>query len=67
MLIVFKNWLGEKMSIVLIKIESHPIKVLKDEDFISRHQKYKELALYMDIVDYLERRLFNLEDLLCNK
>ena len=55
------------MSIVLIKIESHPIKVLKDEDFISRHQKYKELALYMDIVDYLERRLFNLEDLLCNK
>lgn len=66
-LTVSKNWLKEKMLIVLMKINSYLIKVLKNEDFVLRDQKYKELALYTDIVDYLERRLLNLEGLVYNK
>lgn len=67
MLTVSKDRLEERMSMVLMKAESHLMEILENKGSVSRHQKYKESALYMDVVDYLERRLLSLEGLPRNR
>lgn len=62
-----KYRLGERMSMALMKVESRPVKILEDAESVSRHQKYKELALYADVVDYLEREPLSLEGLPRNR
>ena len=67
MLTVSKDRLGERISMALQKVESRPVKVLEIEGTASRHQKYKESALYADVVDYLERVSLSLKGLSRNK
>lgn len=45
MLAMSEDRLGERMSMALIKVKSRPIKVLKNRDFVSQYQKYKESTL----------------------
>lgn len=67
MLTTLNDRLGERMSMALRKVESRPVKILEDEDFVSRHQKYKESALYTDVVDYLEKGPLSLEGIPRNR
>lgn len=67
MLMEAKDRLGERMSIALMKVESQPVEILENTEFVSRHQKYKESVLYVDIMDYLKIGSLSLEGLPRNR
>lgn len=46
--------LGERMSMTTLHPQLCPLKILEYKPFASRHQKFKESALYADVVNYLE-------------